>query len=229
MVEKYYVYVITDPRDSQPFYVGKGCGDRMMNHEWAVRRNSSDSHLPHHDRIRELISLGLTPVYSQPFVNQTEKNALLREEVLIELYGRQNTGTGILLNQSVGGKNSGTSPKVVVQYDLSGTMIKEFPSAKAAGELTTGNASYIIQCCKGKRKSSGGFQWAYKDAPAPNQYTKQYYRPVMQYDFNGNLLAQYQSLTHAQDVTSIERHNISECCRGKSNTAGGFIWRYAEE
>lgn len=228
MAEKFYVYVITDPRDSQPFYVGKGCGDRMMNHEWATRRNSSDSYLPHHDRIRELIALGLTPEYSQPFVNQSEQDALIREKVLIEFYGRQNIGTGILLNQSEGGKNSGTSPKAVVQYDLDGNFIADFPSAKDAGEATTANGSYIVQCCKGKRRSSGGYLWSYKGEPAP-VFTKAKFNPVTQFDLEGNVIQKYKSLTDAQNATGIERHNISEACRGKSQTAGGFKWAYSSK
>lgn len=229
MEPKFYVYVITDPRDSQPFYVGKGCGARMTSHEVAARGNYKDSHLPHHDRIRELLSLGLQPVYHQPFDNLTESSALLKEQVLIQYFGRRNNGTGILLNQSEGGKNHGTSPKPVCQYDLTGEYVAEFTSAKEAGEQTTGNRSYITQCCKGVRKSSGGFQWAYKHAPAPSTYNKQYYRPVAQYTTHNELVDVYPSLTHAQAATGIELHNISEACRGKSATAGGFVWQYVEQ
>lgn len=228
MQPKFYVYVITDPRDSQPFYVGKGCGNRYMNHEQAVRRDSFDSHLPHHDRIREILATGLLPKYSIPFAQLTEHDALLREQILIEYHGRVNNGTGILLNQSVGGKNSGVTTKAVSQYDLDGNFIAHFESAKEAGELTTANQSYITQCCKGRRKSSGGYLWTYK-GDNPPKYTKQYFTPVLQFDLNQALVAEFPSLTHAQNATGVELHNISECCRGRSKTAGGFIWRYKEK
>jgi|LakMenEpi03Aug12_release.lakeMendotaPanAssembly.Ray.scaffolds.fasta_scaffold384667_3 hypothetical protein len=29
---KYYVYLLIDPRNNKPFYVGKGCGDRCYEH-----------------------------------------------------------------------------------------------------------------------------------------------------------------------------------------------------
>lgn len=29
----YYVYALVDPRDNQIFYIGKGCGNRILNHE----------------------------------------------------------------------------------------------------------------------------------------------------------------------------------------------------
>lgn len=33
----YYVYCLIDPRDGQPFYVGKGYKQRMYRHEGEVR------------------------------------------------------------------------------------------------------------------------------------------------------------------------------------------------
>jgi hypothetical protein len=37
VAEKYYVYALVDPRDGLPFYVGKGCGQRMHQHECETR------------------------------------------------------------------------------------------------------------------------------------------------------------------------------------------------
>ncbi len=36
----------------------------------------------------------------------------------------------------------------------------------------------------------------------------------------------YKSLISAQKDTGVERHLISECCKGKRREAGGFIWRF---
>lgn len=36
----------------------------------------------------------------------------------------------------------------------------------------------------------------------------------------------YRSITDAQRKTGIERHSISNCCKGKIKTAGGFQWKY---
>lgn len=35
----------------------------------------------------------------------------------------------------------------------------------------------------------------------------------------------YESLTDAQRKTGVERHNISNCCKGKTKIAGGFHWK----
>lgn len=34
---RYYVYALVDPRDAQPFYIGKGTGDRMYQHDKEAR------------------------------------------------------------------------------------------------------------------------------------------------------------------------------------------------
>lgn len=39
----------------------------------------------------------------------------------------------------------------------------------------------------------------------------------------------YNSLTDAQRKTGIERHRISNCCKDKNKTAGGFHWKYIEK
>ena len=35
---KWYVYELIDPRDGEPFYVGKGCKDRIKHHEREARK-----------------------------------------------------------------------------------------------------------------------------------------------------------------------------------------------
>ena len=44
----------------------------------------------------------------------------------------------------------------ILQYDLSGNFIAEWQS----NELTI---NHVIACCKGQRKTAGGFIWKYKD------------------------------------------------------------------
>lgn len=48
---------------------------------------------------------------------------------------------------------------------------------------------------------------------------------VVQYDLNGKQIAIYESYMAAERATGIRNGNISNCCRGKRKTAGGFIWR----
>lgn len=53
--------------------------------------------------------------------------------------------------------------KTVVQYDKNMNYIREFVSAKKAGEELKVNKSSITGNCKGKLKTAGGFIWKYKN------------------------------------------------------------------
>jgi len=53
--------------------------------------------------------------------------------------------------------------KSVIQLSLNNEIIKEWESiAKVEQELKISNAD-ICKCCKGKRKTAGGYKWKYKE------------------------------------------------------------------
>ena len=54
-------------------------------------------------------------------------------------------------------------------------------------------------------------------------------KTVYQIDNNGNLLAVYSNTYEAQLKTGVSRNNISSCCRGRLQHAGGFKWTYIYE
>ena len=58
-------------------------------------------------------------------------------------------------------KNNPKKSKQVLQYDLDGNFIKEYPSSKEA-ERNGFKHSSINLCCKGKRNTAGGYKWQYK-------------------------------------------------------------------
>lgn len=52
---------------------------------------------------------------------------------------------------------------------------------------------------------------------------------VSQYNLDGTLLNVYNGVRIAEEQTNISNANIIKCCKGKAKTAGGYIWRYADE
>lgn len=55
-------------------------------------------------------------------------------------------------------------------------------------------------------------------------------RAVTQYTKKGEPIASYRSIMEASRKTGISYTGIHEVCiRGKQKTAGGYVWRYAEE
>lgn len=51
-------------------------------------------------------------------------------------------------------------------------------------------------------------------------------KPVLQYDFRGNFIKQWKSLTEIEETMGWFASNISKACRGKLPRAYGFIWKY---
>ena len=50
----------------------------------------------------------------------------------------------------------------ILQFSKDGELIAEYPSIHEAERQTVCNNSHICECCKGERKSTGGFIWKYK-------------------------------------------------------------------
>lgn len=53
-------------------------------------------------------------------------------------------------------------------------------------------------------------------------------KPIQQFNKDGELLFEYSSISEASRILGINRSNISACCLGKRNIAGGFVWKYKE-
>lgn len=65
---------------------------------------------------------------------------------------------------SLGGKIRGKkNGEKRLQFTIDGKFIKEWDSATNAGIELKISSSNIIQCCKGNRKSAGGYVWKYKE------------------------------------------------------------------
>jgi hypothetical protein len=52
--------------------------------------------------------------------------------------------------------------KPLLQYDLNGNFIKEWSSGTEVKQILKINSSNIPACCRGKKKTVGGFIWKYK-------------------------------------------------------------------
>lgn len=53
-------------------------------------------------------------------------------------------------------------------------------------------------------------------------------KPINQYTKDGSLIRKWESATCA-GRSGFNRFSILLCCKGKSKTSGGYIWKYAEE
>lgn len=121
-MKTFYIYLLCDPRKLgqyaygdhsfafEPFYVGKGHGNRAWNHTSIIKRGGKSAN-PHKDRIiAKLLKQGLSPVIEILKEGLTEDEAFELEKLLIGTIGRVNLKLGPLSNMSEGGEgNSGYS------------------------------------------------------------------------------------------------------------------------
>ena len=53
-------------------------------------------------------------------------------------------------------------------------------------------------------------------------------KPVLAIHKINGLILEFPSAHEASRVLSIAQGNITRCCRGKANSAGGYVWYYAD-
>lgn len=115
---RFYVYAYLDPRkpgkykygkykfDYEPFYIGKGCSERISRHLSLSYQNAKINPLKE-AKIRKIIALKLIPVSIKIKINLTENKAFLLEKYLVDKIGKIITKKGPLSNLIDGGKNGG--------------------------------------------------------------------------------------------------------------------------
>lgn len=136
----YYVYVLLDPRKSgefkysswkfnyEPFYVGKGHGDRAYAH---TEDNLYDRNVHKKRKIASIRRKGLDHLVLIQKDKLTEKQAFLLETKLVSDIGRHNFGEGPLTNLTDGGdgvighKHSEETKEIIRQAGLGRKHSKE--------------------------------------------------------------------------------------------------------
>ena len=107
------------------------------------------------------------------------------------------------------------------------SIIKTFDSQLEAARAFGLSRATICRVCRGYRQSAAGYGWVYHDVnfdkpvkqpPVP--------KPVLQYDLDGTLLAEYKSINAASKITGVDRHNIARCCDGYYRQLNGYVWKW---
>jgi hypothetical protein len=189
---EYYIYAYLDPVKIgpfkygefsfgyEPFYIGKGKGKRYQ------RGLNDKGNIIKRSKIEKIYSRGHEPLIVKIKSGLNENEAFDLEISLVKEIGRIVLKNGPLTNISDGGigskgrkdtkkdsqrkekfKHSEEWKKIlsksILQFDLDGKFISEYPSIKEAAEKTGGIKQNISSNLTGKYKTAGGFIWKYKD------------------------------------------------------------------
>ena len=243
-MNKFYVYAYLYPETMKfhkiddPFYIGKGKGNRCYAHLYRDDGNN----LIKERVINKIRRKGQEPIVKKVFENLYEDEAFIIEKLLISYYGRRDNNTGILTNLTDGGDGcSGRKwteqMKAVFskiqkgnkhnlckkQSDETTRKISEAQKGEKhynyGKTLSEGTRQKLSEAKKGKTRSEEIKRKISLNNPNKkkvNQFNKDYF-----------LIEMFNSITDATIKTEIVRSSIRQCCLGKRKSAGGYIWRYA--
>lgn len=128
----------------------------------------------------------------------------------------------------------------VYQYSLNGEFLKEYNGIGLAQEENKIANGKISECCKGNRKTAGGFRWSYEkyNRLPPLSIIEQIFekplsekfRPIVQYDLNWNVVNYYTSYRKAinNGFSSLEWY-LKDKNRLINKPYKGFIFKYIDE
>ena len=91
----------------------------------------------------------------------------------------------------------------------------------------------IVACCNNYSGASYGYHWCYEGEFNKNNLKRIKFKPITQYDINGNIINEFNSAYEA--VEKLHLNGISSStlilsvCNGKRSYAYGFIWRYRND
>lgn len=135
---EYYVYILIDPRNGEPFYVGKGKDDRAHTHSKRYEKyNKLKDGI-----IKKISEEGLEVVVLIKDQNLEEKDALILEQQPIKEIGRRDLGLGPLANMTDGGDGC-------LGYKMDAEKRKEWRQNR----IESGVYEKIAKALKGSRKS----------------------------------------------------------------------------
>ena len=144
--------------------------------------------------------------------------SLKRNKIRILWINRRNGYAYVTLSKNNIIKNARVHRLVADAFlpeDLSRPFINHKDGRKANNRLDN------LERCTASENLKHAYSIGLKDAPKS--------RKVYQFDLNGKLLAMWDSETEAAKAHNIHQPNIDKVCRGQRKTAGGYVWRFADE
>ncbi len=154
-MKRFYVYVYCNPLKPsslhpsgfEPFYVGKGQGQRMNYHftDWSLKFDENRHKVR---TIQKIINSGNIPIVVKEFETLDEEEAYEKEKMLINQFGRKDKRTGVLTNMTDGGEGK--------RGYITSEKTKKFISEKRKiylGTLTQEEKKQILGTMRNKKHS----------------------------------------------------------------------------
>ena len=201
---KYYVYHWVRKDINEPFYVGKGTGNRAGHKKSNKGWKNITSKVECFWEILKYFD--------------DEQKAYLYEHTLIEEYKKLGYK---IINQTKYSEGGGTW----AYTDEVKQCQSENRKGKGLGPRSEEWKQNISKANKGRN-----ILWANKIGDALRGIPKNYPSPnkkvIYQYDINDNLINQYNSAAEAGKALNKSGNSITDCAAGRQKTSYGFKWKY---
>lgn len=230
-MNEFYVYGYFEPGNGEPFYIGKGKGDRAWVHlNPSVYKKKSRFY----NKLRKLLDSDQKPDITLIQQGLSEDAAFTLECDLIQRYGRLDLTTGCLTNHTDGGEGQ------------TGAIRSEASCLKQASSMLGKNRN--LSDSERERRSKmmrdnnpGGWIRSPEDLAnlSRNRKDKKVTGPALTRlrdrcgkgvislcPLTNVVIKQYECMNDAR-LDGFNVSNITACCKGRRKEHGGLIWEYS--
>jgi len=228
----HYVYAYLDTRkpgeyiyddlkfDYEPFYIGQG-----KNYRYTSGLKTGSKYKVH--KVNKIIKDGYMPKIIKLYENLYFNNALQLEIITISKIGRSDLKKGPLVNLTDGGEgrlNFKISEETRHKQSLARIGIP--PSNKGCSKSEE-TKEKISNSLKGDKNFNYGkhFDDDHKRKLSESNKLPQI-KPVYKFSIDDEFIKEYQSILSASIDNNINKSTIGKCCRGVTNTCGGYKWEF---
>ena len=208
---------------------------------WSYERKNKiepvkEKHMKNNANSKKVYQYTLQGNFIQEWISVSEVERELgysRSMIVDCCNGKRNLACGYLWSYIKVDKMKKVIPKIrkIKQYTLDKKLIKIWNSATEIKNILGCDNGEIARCCKREISTYKNFIWIYEDENINDielfEKKDKKCREVIQLTEDNEYITTFSSITKAAQATGIERRKIGECCSGKCETVGGFIWKYA--
>jgi hypothetical protein len=146
-----------------------------------------------------------------------------REEFWLQKFDAENNPLFMNRTNKAFG-NSGLSDETKLKIKMSSLgKPKSTETRNNMSKGRTGKTRNQTKVRSDKGKPRGISPWISESLKTRNREST--FKPVIQYDLEGNIVREYKSAQEAKDITNLK---IQNALLGTTKTSGGYIWKYKE-
>ena len=126
--------------------------------------------------------------------------------------------------------NISTCKRPIVVYSSEGVYLSEFDSINEASRKLNINAKNINRILKGKRKTTKGYFFKYKESDLTNDIViikHNFYKKITQYDLLDQKIMEFSSIKEASEKLGIDRNLIQRVLSKKRKYTHSFVFKYS--